>query len=341
MSKHVELPLTEPMYKTYHYQGICTSISEDNPSMKNWYLNQVMNLMCSRRFLKGYTTPEITIENSFWYCNPHIENKRFYMQFTKKHTNYIIRELLDKGYYVVFDGIDDYYVKGKSWYHEKHFIHDGLICGYDEKDQTFCIYAYDQNWIFRKFWVSQRDFGRGRKSAFKKGYLGSIYGIKDKKDQIEFSPKMVCERLKIYLNSSIENYPFDGEGLVYGIIVHEYIAEYVSRLINGSIPYERMDRRVFRLIWEHKKVMFERIVLLEKSLNLNETHSKQYKKIVSEADIMRMLYASHHMKRRDSVLPVIRKKLLELSNSERKILTSLLDTAEKEIEKGAVGISEK
>ena len=59
---------------------------------------------------------------------------------------FLIRSLIDNGYYVAFGGVDDYYMEGKSWYQEKHFDHDGLIVGYDQNDKTYTIYAYDQNW---------------------------------------------------------------------------------------------------------------------------------------------------------------------------------------------------
>ena len=58
-----------------------------------------------------------------------------------------------------------------------------------------------------------------------------------------------------YLDSNLEKYPFKAEGRAFGIIVHQFIADYVSRLYKGSVPYERMDRRIFRVIWEHKKAM--------------------------------------------------------------------------------------
>ena len=125
------------------------------------------------------------------------------------------------------------------------------------------------------------------------------------------------------------------------MVVHAYIAEYVTKLHSGDIPYERMDRRVFRLIWEHKKVMLERIVNIEQSLNLTNEISEKYKHIVSEADTMRMLYASHHMKRRDSVLPIIKKKLFNLAKKEKELLTLLVDRVGKELENEAVEVSQK
>lgn len=135
------------------------------------------------------------------------------------------------------------------------------------------------------------------------------------------------------MDSNLKKYPFDGEGDVFGIVVHEYIAKYVTKLMDGSISHERMDRRVFRMIWEHKKVMLERIRALEKSLQIEEKCSTQYKSVVEEAIPCCMLYASYSMKRRDSILPVIHRKLLAVSSAEREILTALLGLAGKELAK--------
>ena len=77
------------------------------------------------------------------------------------------------------------------------------------------------------------------------------------------------------------------------------------------------------MIWEHKKAMLERIRLIEKNLLLGDTTSKSYEDVVKEADSARMLYALHHLRRRDSVLPIIRKKILSIKSLEYNLLTHL------------------
>lgn len=339
MNKHVELPLMEPLYQTYHTQGTATAIICSNPSIRNWYLNEIMNLRCHRKFLTGLTTPGLNIEDSSWADNPYFDKITIPMQFAKGYVNPIIREILDQGYYAAFNGVDDYYVQGKSWYKERHFKHGGLICGYDQDEKTYCIYAYDSQWRYQKFWTPQKAFNAGRIAIQKTGTFGHLYAIKPQQEEIKFSPKTVCEKLKEYLDSNLDKYPFDGKGVVYGLVVHEYIAKYIEKLHDGSIPYERMDRRVCRLIWEHKKVMLERIKALEHSLDMADNFSDKYEPLVKEADAMRMLYASHHMKRRDSVLPIIREKLLRLMASEQEILLSLVEELERSLNDEAVGIS--
>ncbi len=335
--KKVELPLMEPIYSTYHHAP-GSAILVNNPSIRNWYMSQVLHLTCSRKFLGGFTTPEINIKDAAWSENPYFDMRPYNMEHLKGYVNHVIRNLIDDGYYVCFSGVDDYYVKGKSWYHERHFSHDGCICGYDLENKTYCIYAYDQNWIYQKFWTTQKAFDAGRVAEYKKGRHGSICGIKPNADQVRFCYGTALKNIAEYLDSDMEKYPEAAEGDVFGIVVHDYIAKYVDKLYDGSIPYERMDRRVFRMIWEHKKAMLERIALIEAALKLDNSVSQAYKTVVSEADSCRMLYASHHMKQRNSLLPMIRKKLLLLKDREQELLSDLLRRWEEEKRKCVFGI---
>lgn len=339
MNKYVELPLVEPLYRTYH-DGIITACLNANPSIRNWFLSNTIILTCGRAFLSGGTSPGIRVEN-YSRDNPFLETKMISMKLLKGCVNQVIRNLIDDGYYVYFTGVDDYYIDGKSWYKERHFNHDGTICGYNQSNKTFCIYAYDSRWIYQKFWTPQKSFNKGREAMFKKGIYGYLCAIKPKLVKVEFSIETALQGIMDYLDSDIVKYPEDGEGNVRGIVVQEYIAKYIDKLFDGSIPYSRMDRRVLRLIWEHKKVMLERIEKIEQDLQLNTEISEKYRSLVSEADAIRMLYASHHMKRRDFVLPIIKKKLLKLKDAEKELLTMLVDKAKKELEYEAVEVSQK
>ena len=326
----IELPIIEPLYSTYHYQGCGSAFLINNPSILNWYLNEILILTCTKKFLSGFTTPELTIDNSSWKSNPYLVKKWHEIRFIKGHIHYVIKNLLEAGYYVYFSGVDDYYVDGKSWFHERHFSHDGCICGYDPENDMYCIYAYDKNWVYQKFWTPKKSFEKGRKAIYKTGAYGYVCGIKPQKDIVIFSPNVALNKISEYLNSTLEKYPETSEGTVCGIVVHDYIAKYLEMLYNGSIPYEKLDRRIFRVIWEHKKAMLKRILLIEQELVLDDSTSKSYETVVREADTCRMLYASHRIKRRDSVLPIIQKKLLTLKSLEQDLLEKLLTKAKGE-----------
>ncbi len=325
MKKIVELPLATPVFSTYHKQAIGAAIAVSNPSVRNWYINNSVVLTCTRDFLTGFTTPKLEIKNTRWVENPHLSKLWFSTRYLDGCVNKLICNLLDDGYYVCFDKVDDYYVEGKSWYGKRHFSHDGMICGYNQNDKTFCLYAYDENWRYQKFWTSQKSFEKGRKVMFKKQEFGDICAIKPCNYIVRFYTEKIFEHLDEYLDSNIAKYPFDGDGEVCGIVVHTYLAKYVEKLIDGSIPYEKMDWRVFRLVWEHKLTMYERLQKLEDVLKLSKDICTEYEKIVDLSNRMRMLYAAHHMRRKDSVLPIIRDNLILIEQKEREILEDYIN----------------
>ncbi len=327
MKNRVELPLTAPVYGTYHAQGISGAVIADNPSIRNWFLNFVMQLSCTRRFLCGYGSPEVNIYRSGFLENPYLHVERFPMRYQGEQTNSIIRSMLNDGYYVSFTCVDDYYVEGKSWYGRRHFNHDGLICGYDDTKQTFRMFAYDQNWIYRCFDTPQQGFDAGRQYYFDQGIYGALYAIFPKPETVSFVPGLVFDELEHHLDSTVGKYPLTDPGTVYGTAVHDFIVMYLDKLADHSIPYERTDPRVFRMLWEHKTLMLERVRKTEEVMKWGHGISERYADVVTEASNMRMLYASHHMRQRDSLLPVIRRKLVWVRETEQQLLEEFMKKA--------------
>ena len=74
--------------------------------------------------------------------------------------------------------------------------------------------------------------------------------------------------------------------------------------------------------------MLERLQKTEEVLQLDSVCSSAYEPLVSDANTMRMLYASHHMKHRDSVLPILRQKLTAQKELEQEVLWQFVKKAE-------------
>ena len=192
MDTRVELPLVQPFYSTYHYQAPGLAVAVDNPTIRNFFLNDLMLLQCETRFLSGYTGLELTVDGTYWTISPHLEKHGYDTCFLHGSLHTVIREMLDAGYYVCFAGVDDYYVPGKSWYRERHFAHDGLIHGYDRADKTYLLYAYDQNWRYRSFWTPQAAFGRAHAAAARNGANGELWAIRALPGKVPF---LRCHRM--------------------------------------------------------------------------------------------------------------------------------------------------
>lgn len=79
------------------------------------------------------------------------------------------------------------------------------------------------------------------------------------------------------------------------------------------------------MIWKHKKVMLKRIQLSERDLPLSSSISFAYSSyIVSNSNHAHMLYASHHAKRRDELLPTMQALILSIKDEEELLLNELL-----------------
>lgn len=332
MKKSVELPIVEPIYSTYHYQGSACSVIAKNPSIRNWYLSNALVLCCHNQFLYGAYTPQLTVNNTYEHQNPYLERDLVSTKHIQPHIHSVIRKLLDNEYYVYFTDVDDYYIKGKSWYKTRHFNHDGLICGYDQNDQTYSIFAYNGDWKYRVFKTPQRNFKNGILANAEKGIYSELHGFRPLNIDISVEPELVLKNIREYLDSSFEKYPTTISQFIYGNITHDYIAMYLDCLLDERISYERMDWRIFRVIWEQKKVMQEALDKTEDILRLDKSISTEYKKIITMADKMRLLYASHHMKRRDSLLPGIITLLLESKHIEAELLSEFCEKAERVID---------
>lgn len=326
--KVVRLPLGKTMYSTFHDEGTGGVALVDNPSIYNWYLNEVMNITCIRGFVNTYTSPLVRIVGSSIWDNPYLDRIHYLIKFDEKNVHRKIKRLLDKGYYVYFSGIDDFYMPGKSWYQERHFDHDGMIFGYNDTNKTYDIYAYNQSWLYTSFTIPQRSFVQSLHSKHHYVEYATLNGVKPKKEQVELDIPKIKKGLNEYLDSSWYKYPPNIDEPVYGIVVHDYLSMYMYKLLSNAFPHERIDRRVYRAIWEHKNVMLQRIEAVEAKLGMTNEISTQYKAVEKEANLMRMMYASYVIKPKYSVMETLRNKIVILRETEEKLLSTFLDSLE-------------
>ena len=330
--KAIQLPLTKTVYQTYVPQGSSSGMCVENPSIRNWYLNEIFILQCNKRFTQGtYSSPIISIKRTNVEGCPYLECEKVSLKYIGKHLHSVIRNMIDAGYYIQIGNLDDYYVRGKSWSNEWHFAHNGMIFGYDQNNLTYDMYSYDKRWIIRPYTVFQKDIEKGFQSCAGIDRYGILFAMKPKKTYIELNPHRILKTMKEYLHSTMENDPPNKGNTAYGIVVHEYLALYLDRLYDESFPHERMDRRSFRMIWEHKLIMLERLIAVEKKFGWDDNISSRYQPIVQTSNTLRMMYASHFIKPRKQVLLTIKEKLLKMKALEESILLEFIKQLEKEL----------
>ena len=324
MNKRVQLPFFIPMFAAYHNTAITGMALRDKPHAYPQLFNQCMDLICERNFLTGFSSPKVSIPDANIFSFPNIDRQCVCMAYAAPFYREIIRAMLDRGNYIYLSCVDDFYLPGKSWYQEKHMIHDGILYGYDDNTDTYMLAAYDQNWVFRPIQIPQESYSESIDAALEAGSNVRLTAIVVRDTVIEVDANGILKKLKTYLDSDLQKYPFDGKGPVRGIAVHDYLVNYFDKLLNNNIPYEKMDWRVLRIIWEYRDCMLKRIQALEEKMQWDNTSSTAYSQIVKENDRLRMLYAIYHKKRKDGVLQSVRDGVLRLKELERQELESLV-----------------
>lgn len=331
--KCVQLPYEYPPFANTQGAAAPTLAMLGHPTAFNQILNRGVSLGCDRRFLTGYTgcipyIPDINIYNLS--C---IEDLAIDLKFTKKYCMEIIKDMIDCGYYVFFLDIDDYYLPGKSWYGERHFPHDGIICGYDDGDGSLSIAAHTKEWVFDLFRIPQSSFIEGLNSSQEMEKTCKLVGFKVKDDmEVNLDPGQILWRLKCHVNSSLEKYPITGKEDVRGVVTYDYIGMYLKKIADGEIPHEKMDWRTLRPIWEHKKCMLRRIKALEELNSWENDLSERYVSLVDISNQIRMSYAIYHKKPRKALLDSIILRLEAIKEQDIKFSTELIEKMSKKKE---------
>lgn len=328
MADSALLPYSFPWFAyTQGSAAPCIAMS-GHPTAYNAILNQCTTLSCDPKFLDGFTTPQIKIPRLGVKSFSCIERYAVSWRIAHPYHRDIIKRMLDEGFYIYFNGVDDYFMDGKSWYGIRHIKHDGIICGYDDGDGSYSIAAYDSNWVFRLMRIPQKCFTDGLNEGVLQGWGGGLTVYRMKDMEIPLDERQMLGFLKAHVDSDMDRFPLSGREWVEGIAVQGFLALYIGKLIDGSIPYEKMDWRILRPVWEHKKCMLDRLIAFEKKQKLDTECSTEYRPLVDAADRARMMYAVYHRNRRADLLEKVQRGLLEGKEKESAILRNFIKKAE-------------
>ncbi len=314
----VVLPYTEPMYSTYHWLSNAGIPAKGNKTSDIWYYNNTVNWYCKDMSLTKESSPDIKLTTGGIWNIPFLCKTAIDVYFIRHYLIEVIKTILEDGYYLAFNDADDYYIEGKTWYHDKHVFHDGMLVGYDDDKGIFLVAAYDYRWQFRVFETPQQCFYDAMTIHGTEKIYGKLYAVKAKKDEQQLDIPLIYNSIEEYLASEkVEPKKAD---YVYGIAVYDSIGQYLEYIRQGDIPFTEADQRVFRLIWEHKKCMYGRIQEVETALGLKNSISSEYETIVKAADNLRYIfmkifmtaYSEKHINRMKDVLSEMKDKEGEL-----------------------------
>lgn len=324
----IQLPVREIPFSTYHNQiagGLALSVL---PDFMNYYINHCVTISCEKNFLHGYSSPEVNIPKAHVFDINTLDCYKTSMRFLPNSLHQMISDMLEENFYIYCNGIDDFYIPGKSWYNERHYHHDCIILGIDDSANTYTISAYDNQWVLKVLTIPQKCLTAGMRSSLNAGVIGEFAGVKARPSAIPLDLSRLYQGLSQYISSDLSIYPLDSSQPAQGIVIHDYLTIYLGMIENGDIHHGKVDWRIMRLFWEHKKCMANRIFAIENALSLSHKISDCYSQVVNRADKMRMMFAIYIRKRRDSMIPYLIQELTDIKGMESGSLKDLLNIME-------------
>ncbi len=330
MSKVLEI--MNPPIETYQGESFILGILLAYDNTKNIYYNNYINLATSkennpRDFILRFT-------NSLWenYRLNGIANMDKCQLKGIPYDNFedFIMECIDQGKYILLFGIDEYYLSYTDNYYDAHNIHDTYIYGYDE--DNFYVMAYSKGHLSR-ITVDATEILEAvysRMSSTEDSTFCTFYINESCNIEVDFP--MMLNELKNYL-MGIDNDTYI-EGGASGINIYKELQQYtnyfMTHIYDEILPY---DIRIFRELWEHKKIMYDRIELISSSFEIDQNIITSFRSIMDNSKQVFELAMKYKMLNSNSILEKIHIKLSEMEEEEVQLYTQLIDQLEGKLEK--------
>lgn len=255
------LPFTWPPIETYQGTSFILGVLLATPSISSMYYNKYINLFCNNT----YNTYQVELEfaNVSWedYRLSGVAELNTYSlcNIARRKAVDFIKERIDRGNYMLFYWLDEFYLSYSDNYKRRHFIHDTYVYGY--KGDSFCAIAYSEKRLHRLY-LPEKELEK----ALYKGENFNEHSFSTFRPRCGYKEEVCLNKIKKELLDYYEstNSQKTDQGKVYGLSCYDVLIACVQRLIENKVQeQDAIDKRPFRILWEHKKVLKEHLKKME------------------------------------------------------------------------------
>ena len=258
--KILKLPMVIPPYVTYQGMAFMLGIIISNYNTMNYVYNNFIAIGCKNTDelwelkieLIDILWDSLSIEGIFEQDYYEIKN---YVR--KDRINIFFKERLEQDWYILLYNIDEYYLSFSDSFKKEHFIHDLYIYGYE--NDTFCVMAY-KNEKLQLFNVSQTEIRNAIWACQNPSFCTCR---PNKKIKIEVNYNKIKNNIINYCNGKEE------DNYIYGIRIYDAIINSLNNFINNK--EKNIDMRVFRMLWEHKKIFKMQLLKLQEKQDIGNS----------------------------------------------------------------------
>ncbi|EGT0690055.1 hypothetical protein ACSW9V_15255 (plasmid) [Clostridium perfringens] len=234
---------------------------------------------------------------------------------------------INNGYFIHLKFINEFFLPDTLAFNKWNSKHDLLITGYDDEKKYLYTVFYNKDRIVKKY---KNTFEEILNAAFYFEKNIEIECIKVNKNfSEEVDIKLIIEDLKIYLSSKNpnKNVKLTPREYSYGIECYlslsstmKYINDFKIGLVNDVY-----------FIYEHTKVIFDKLKYLKDKNIIENIHLDEYEKILKKATTIKNLFVKLLITKKEKYFNRVSDLLREFSDEENKVLTKITNSINKKL----------
>jgi hypothetical protein len=344
-----ELPLVVPPILLYVDFSYTLSIIRNYKRTDAWFFSNYIQLFYQKRkeavdVIRFFITD---INGRIW--NPRLPwfhyqiFQRNFLRNTKIDIiDLLINSINENNYICLY--WDQFYVPNSPRHLKEHYCHETLIYGYDLTEK--CLYYVGFN--------NYENYGYYKVlfSDFRKAYYNDAVDLSDKylvtevcllkfnnDFSFEFDINTVAEQLNDYFlsrnsliyyrthfNVNCKDYDyFNGtisSEFIFGMNIYKYLQSYIESLL----LYSNLNFQPVHALWEHKKIMVNRIEYLQKNsyLSTDSNYNILYKQIQDKALLIRNLFFKYNITKKNNIITKMVSLLNDIFEQEKTVLSSVI-----------------
>lgn len=264
------LPLAEPRILGYLHHSYVLSIVGHCPRFEDWYYSSYVQLY------DDYLTGGLNFyEHDFTRIRqPLLDHHSMCIDAFKTGGYEIVefaKHCLNTDYYF-YTFIEEGDIPGKPAFSAKiSHPHEMMIFGYDDERTVFHTIGFNDKFQYEKQTVSYAHYAKSFKNLrMTADYMNNIHLLKpDLNAEYPFNLKQVTSLLDDYCHSrntseqySMVRKPYHS---AFGLAVYDYLIEVFDKVARGK---SQPQINSLQILWEHKRVMLERVAYLQRKHGL-------------------------------------------------------------------------
>lgn len=257
------LPFKQALIYGYQFYAYPLGILATHPKASDWVTSNYVQVVYE---YGGESAPVPFAFYVYDYSvSPWLETLRLNREWCTLHDRGItgiVRDAIANDFYVYLT-LNDRYVPNRFGHGgDVDLPHDVLIRGLDDEQQTFELFGYDEEGIFRATQLDQNDLDRAYYDTGPEPFYDVPFTLYRYDDAAEYTFDLgyVARGVREYLDSFNTSTHFQAQrdpwDRAYGMETYDLLESYLDEYGQGAAEY---DVRNVHVLWEHKRVMVARL----------------------------------------------------------------------------------